>query len=226
MESVLCLFFTQDVGCVVCTCSNSRRFDYVLCLTSVYISTTINRRFVSSTRGDLGLMGVSIFGGQAQLSSAQLAIKLVLRLADGIPYPVWPGHDLNAAITGLGKKRAERRDRTWTLFWSGRTRTTLVYLSHFSSFAMGFEVPATLISLGILFSVARRLYSGSSTEIHFAPNPAVLPVRKNEESKETEYVSLRTLLETRCKSLFTEFRPLWWLSKWVFNFLSLPDLTR
>jgi hypothetical protein len=79
------------------------------------------------------------------------------------------------------------------------------------------EVPATLIGLGILiggiFSVASRRYSSSSPEIHFAPNPAVFPVRMNEESKEVEYISIRTLLETRCKSLFTEFHPLWWLSK-------------
>jgi hypothetical protein len=84
---------------------------------------------------------------------------------------------------------------------------------------MVLEVPATtlILSLGIIggiFSVARRRYdSSSSPEIHFAPDPAVLPVRKNEESKEVEYVSIRTLLETRCKSLFTEFHPLWWLSK-------------
>jgi len=82
---------------------------------------------------------------------------------------------------------------------------------------MRFEVPAALISLGILFSVtSKRYYSSSkssSTEIHFAPNPAVLPVRKkDEESKEVEHISIRTLVETRCKSLFIEFRPMWWLS--------------
>ena len=82
--------------------------------------------------------------------------------------------------------------------------------------SMGFDVSATLISLGIIggiFTIASRRYSSSSPKIHFAPNPAVLPVRKNEESKEVEYLSIRTLLETRCKSLFTEFRPLWWLSR-------------
>ena len=81
---------------------------------------------------------------------------------------------------------------------------------------MVLEVPAILISLGLIggiFSAAGRRYSSSSPEIHFAPNPAVLPIRKDDESKEVEYISIRTLLETRCKGLFTEFRPLWWLPK-------------
>ena len=82
--------------------------------------------------------------------------------------------------------------------------------------SMGLEVPATLISIGLLgFSAASRRFSSSSSspEIHFGPNPAALPVRKNKESKEVEYISIRTLLETRCKSLYTDFHPLWWLSK-------------
>jgi uncharacterized protein len=81
---------------------------------------------------------------------------------------------------------------------------------------MGFEVPATLISLGIIggiFSIARKHHSSLSPEIHFASNPAVLLVRKDKDPKEVEYVSIRTLLETRCKSLFTEFHSLWWLFK-------------
>lgn len=80
---------------------------------------------------------------------------------------------------------------------------------------MGLEVPASLISLGLIggiFTFASDYYSSSPPEIHFASDPAVLRVRKDKDSNEIEYVSIRTLLETRCKSLFTEFRPLWWLS--------------
>lgn len=125
-----------------------------------------------------------------------------------------------------------RRLRQW-----GRQRPSLIrtdqdYLIPFScklssSYSMGLQVPATLISLGIIggiLSVASRRYLNSTPEIHFAPNPAVLSVRKDEESKEVECISIRTLLETRCRSLFTDFRPLWWLPKWVFP--SSTDLTR
>ncbi|KAF8798005.1 AB-hydrolase YheT [Phlegmacium glaucopus] len=79
---------------------------------------------------------------------------------------------------------------------------------------MGIEIPASLIGLGLLggiFSVASNHYSNSSPEIHFASKPAILPVRKDKESNEVQYISIRTLLETRCKSLFSDFRPLWWL---------------
>ena len=81
---------------------------------------------------------------------------------------------------------------------------------------MGLQVAASLISLGLLggvFSLASNHYSSSLPDVQFAPKPAVLRVKKDKESNETEFISIRTLLETRCKSLFTEFRPLWWLSK-------------
>ena len=113
--------------------------------------------------------------------------------------------------------RRPKRTAHWT-FWD---------YPYLTSYSMGLEIPATLISLGLIsgiISSAGRRYSKSSPEIHFAPNPAVLPVRKDGESKEVEYISIRTLLETRCKSLFTDFHPLWWLSKWVFSFLL--NLTR
>ncbi|RDB21060.1 hypothetical protein Hypma_011583 [Hypsizygus marmoreus] len=41
--------------------------------------------------------------------------------------------------------------------------------------------------------------------------PALVTVRKGNDSNETDEVSLRALVESRCKSLFTEFHPLWWL---------------
>jgi len=51
-------------------------------------------------------------------------------------------------------------------------------------------------------------------DVHFdAKNPAQLDVLKSDDTDTLERVSLKTLLETRCKSLFTPFRPVWWLPK-------------
>ncbi|KAF8968131.1 AB-hydrolase YheT [Flammula alnicola] len=44
--------------------------------------------------------------------------------------------------------------------------------------------------------------------VHFASNPALLQVNSRND---VDHVSLKALVETRCKSLFSEFRPLWWL---------------
>ncbi|KAF8163282.1 AB-hydrolase YheT [Crassisporium funariophilum] len=71
----------------------------------------------------------------------------------------------------------------------------------------------SLIGLGIMggfFSFASSRYTDTYPIVHFPSKPADIPVRKD-NSDEIEYVSIRSLLETRCKSLFTEFRPLWWL---------------
>ncbi|PPQ79112.1 hypothetical protein CVT24_012787 [Panaeolus cyanescens] len=45
--------------------------------------------------------------------------------------------------------------------------------------------------------------------IHFAEEPAELEVKTEDGS---EKLSLRTLIETRCQSLFTSFQPLWWMA--------------
>ena len=63
--------------------------------------------------------------------------------------------------------------------------------------------------------------NGNSTQIHFSPKPAVVAIRKRENRKDRdaddgiEHVSLQHLVETRCKSLFTDFRPLWYLFKYA-----------
>lgn len=58
-------------------------------------------------------------------------------------------------------------------------------------------------------------------DVHFAKNPAQLDVLKSDDSDALERLSFKTLLETRCKSLFTPFRSVWWLPKWALSKLSL-----
>lgn len=72
--------------------------------------------------------------------------------------------------------------------------------------------------MGAFFTITTSIVDDRSTLIHFSPEPAVVAVRKrNNNGKDTdedngiEHVSLRHLVETRCQSLFTEFRPLWYL---------------
>ncbi|KAF9464677.1 AB-hydrolase YheT [Collybia nuda] len=67
--------------------------------------------------------------------------------------------------------------------------------------------------MGAFFSAASIGLPDKTPLIHFSPKPAVVTVRKSKNSNQVERQSLRTLVETKCKSLFTEFRPLWWLYK-------------
>lgn len=76
----------------------------------------------------------------------------------------------------------------------------------------------SLVSLGFMgafLSVASSKYPNGHPEIHFPTKPALIAVRKHKDSDEIEHLSLRTLIETRCQSLFKEFKPLWWLFKCV-----------
>ncbi|KAJ3517143.1 hypothetical protein NLJ89_g687 [Agrocybe chaxingu] len=67
--------------------------------------------------------------------------------------------------------------------------------------------------MGGFFSLASGLWqSDDMPEVHFPEKPALIAVKNGDKSDEVEHISLRTLLETRCKTLFTPFRPLWWLS--------------
>ncbi|PPQ78077.1 hypothetical protein CVT25_015611 [Psilocybe cyanescens] len=68
-----------------------------------------------------------------------------------------------------------------------------------------------LILMGTFFSFARSSSSNNQPVVHFDKKPAVLTVKKRDGSGDTEQVSIKVLLETRCKSLFSEFHPLWWL---------------
>ncbi|KAF8902108.1 AB-hydrolase YheT [Gymnopilus junonius] len=65
--------------------------------------------------------------------------------------------------------------------------------------------------MGAILSVASKAYSHYYPTIHFASKPALLKVRKHDGSNEVEEVSIKALLETKCPSLWSEFRPLWWL---------------
>ncbi|RXW24113.1 hypothetical protein EST38_g1711 [Candolleomyces aberdarensis] len=66
--------------------------------------------------------------------------------------------------------------------------------------------------MGALLSVqAPAITQTHLPTVHFAEKPALLPVKKQTETDGTDLLSLQELLETRCPSLFTEFKPLWWL---------------
>ncbi|KAJ6531865.1 AB-hydrolase YheT [Mycena capillaripes] len=52
----------------------------------------------------------------------------------------------------------------------------------------------------------------TSTKLHFAPEPAYVLFQSGDDSgARPRAVSLRELVESRCKSLSTKFRPSWWL---------------
>ena len=73
------------------------------------------------------------------------------------------------------------------------------------------------ISLAFTFKFGPTKLSSQTPTIHFSPKPVVIAVRRDrKEDSDVEYKSLRKLVESRCSSLFTEFRPLWYLFKYVF----------
>jgi hypothetical protein len=67
-----------------------------------------------------------------------------------------------------------------------------------------------------------------TTLIRFASKPAVVTVRKQDSGKDSEAddgienVTLQKLVENKCKCLFTDFRPLWYLFKYVENCFPPP----
>lgn len=69
------------------------------------------------------------------------------------------------------------------------------------------------ISASFSTAVTSTGLTENSPSIHFSESskPSVLAVRKDRHSNDVEHISLQELVETRCKSLFTEFRPIWWL---------------
>jgi len=58
-------------------------------------------------------------------------------------------------------------------------------------------------------------FSGGLPEYRFPEKPAILTVRNPDGSPGVEKIDMQTLLKTRCQSLFTSFKPLWWLFKYV-----------
>ena len=59
----------------------------------------------------------------------------------------------------------------------------------------------------------------STTLFHFSPQPAALALRKQQDSNDVEYVSLQTLIVSRCPSFFPTYRPPWWLFKYVLKYV-------
>ncbi|KAG5643483.1 hypothetical protein DXG03_000871 [Asterophora parasitica] len=86
-----------------------------------------------------------------------------------------------------------------------------------------FSLVAGLGFMGALFSIASQALPDRAPLIHFSPKPALVNVKKGKDTDETQQTSLRELVETRCQSLFTEFKPLWWLFKYVKD---LPCIVR
>ncbi len=82
------------------------------------------------------------------------------------------------------------------------------------------DIMSILVGLGILAvllaSVATFLASMTAPTVRFGLKPAMLEVKTRKDGdKRTECLSLQELLETRCQSLFTVFKPVWWLFKLV-----------
>lgn len=67
--------------------------------------------------------------------------------------------------------------------------------------------------MGAVLSLTSKLSASGSPIIHFADKPATLRVKKSDGSHDVDELSIKTLLETRCPSLFSHFKPLWWLPK-------------
>ncbi|KDQ60843.1 hypothetical protein JAAARDRAFT_190982 [Jaapia argillacea MUCL 33604] len=51
----------------------------------------------------------------------------------------------------------------------------------------------------------------SSPTLHFSSKPVYLSVRSQSDSGQVESYTLRSLIESKCPSLLTEYRPAWWL---------------
>ena len=75
-----------------------------------------------------------------------------------------------------------------------------------------------LVGLGILamlLAMATFLGSKTAPTVRFGLKPAILEVKTRKDGERTEWLSLQELLETRCQSLFSVFKPVWWLFKLV-----------
>lgn len=65
------------------------------------------------------------------------------------------------------------------------------------------------------FKMTRVNNLSKASLIHFSSKSARLRVRSDKNSDEVEHVSLQRLVETRCRSLFSPFKPVWWLRRYV-----------
>ena len=81
------------------------------------------------------------------------------------------------------------------------------------------DIMSILVGFGILamvLAVTPFLASRAAPTVRFGLKPAILEVKTRKDGdKRTERLSLQELLETRCQSLFSVFKPVWWLFKLV-----------
>jgi hypothetical protein len=78
------------------------------------------------------------------------------------------------------------------------------------SFIVGLGILAVLLAM-VTFHASR-----TAPTVRFGLKPAILEVKTRKDGdKRTERLSLQELLETRCQSLFSVFKPVWWLFKLV-----------
>ncbi|KIL69730.1 hypothetical protein M378DRAFT_156964 [Amanita muscaria Koide BX008] len=73
---------------------------------------------------------------------------------------------------------------------------------------------SALVSAAVLsafFIIAYSYMSTTTSIIRSAPKTVSLTVRKRGSNKQTEQASLLDLLRTRCPSIFSDFKPAWWL---------------
>lgn len=86
---------------------------------------------------------------------------------------------------------------------------------------MGSTLSCGFYGLGVItafLSIASSKYPSSSSII-FSSKPSMLAVRKGDDVGSVERQSLRQLVETRVSSVLKDFRPLWWLYKFVLHLL-------
>ncbi|KAF9005631.1 AB-hydrolase YheT [Cyathus striatus] len=65
--------------------------------------------------------------------------------------------------------------------------------------------------MGAVLSIWPARALATQPIVHFAPKPALLAVKKDQNNTAPEELSIRTLIETRCTSLLRPFNPPWWL---------------
>jgi hypothetical protein len=80
--------------------------------------------------------------------------------------------------------------------------------------------------LAMLLAVATFFASRTAPTVRFGLKPAILEVKtRNDGDKRTERHSLQELLKTRCQSLFSVFKPVWWLFKLVHSARVISTIT-
>ena len=107
----------------------------------------------------------------------------------------------------------------WEVARYPRVEVLFKWLGLFSLRRLFPDIMSILVGLGILpilLVMATFLASRTAPTVRFGLKPAILEVKTRKDGdKRTERLSLQELLKTRCQSLFSVFKPVWWLFKWV-----------